>query len=301
MHHDTAKPFVQNVSTSDRRGWRSNLFLNKRNFFLVAFLALSVGAVYFEALKFALIGITGAVFANATGAGGGVVFIPLFTQLGFSEGQTVSTSFGIQCFGMTAGALTWSHFYLKHHRNFSDTWQSFLPIITLCAFFSIAGIWTNYALSLEAFASLHQIFKLFSIILGLCILVTVVSLNNKVVHHRLQTIDALVLIPIAFFGGLITGWLSVAVGEFVAFYLIFRRYDVTLSVASAVVITAFTVWSVAPIHLSTTSEINWQVLAFAGPGAAFGGVLAKTLVNSLSPKKLKLFFAAWLLIIGIVA
>lgn len=262
---------------------------------------LILGAFYFEAIKFLLIGITGAIFANSTGAGGGVVFIPLFTQLGFTEAQTVSTSFGIQCFGMTAGALTWTLFYRSQHQHIGSTWQSFVPIIALCAFFSIAGIWTNYALSLQAFASLHQFFKLFSIILGLCILITVVRLSDANVHPKLQMVDAIVLIPVAFIGGLVTGWLSVAVGEFVAFYLIFRRYDVTMAVATAVVITALTVWSVAPVHLSAQSEINWQVLTFAGPGAVIGGVVAKTLVNSLSAKKLKLFFAFWLLLIGLVA
>ena len=61
---------------------------------------------------FTFLGILGAVFANATGAGGGVVFVPFFNQMGLSPSATVATSFAIQCFGMTAGAVTWWRFHL---------------------------------------------------------------------------------------------------------------------------------------------------------------------------------------------
>ncbi|MEI8600615.1 hypothetical protein P4S55_05730 [Shewanella sp. PP-Sp27a-2] len=65
------------------------------------------------------LGITGAIFANSTGAGGGggVIFIPVFSSLSFSESQSVATSFMIQCFGMTAGAISWSLHYKKRHRE----------------------------------------------------------------------------------------------------------------------------------------------------------------------------------------
>ena len=57
-----------------------------------------------------------------------------------------------------------------------------------------------------------------------------------------------------------TAWLSVGVGEFVAFYLILRRYDVTLAVAIAVVISAATVWSAAPQHFLIDPRAAWGVV-----------------------------------------
>ena len=57
---------------------------------------------------FSVLGVIGAIFANATGAGGGVVFVPFFNYLSFSAQSVVATSFAIQCCGMTAGALTWA-------------------------------------------------------------------------------------------------------------------------------------------------------------------------------------------------
>ena len=52
---------------------------------------------------FVLLGLAGAIFANSTGAGGGVIFVPIFNQLQLSSDQIVATSFAIQCFGMVAG------------------------------------------------------------------------------------------------------------------------------------------------------------------------------------------------------
>ena len=121
---------------------------------------------------FSLLGILGAIFANSTGAGGGVVFIPAFNELAFSEQQAVATSFAIQCFGMTAGALTW-WFHYKKEKTELRLWQGFKRIIAVTSFSSIVGIWLVYGLDLQSPSSLHQNFSWFSLILGLSIFVTV--------------------------------------------------------------------------------------------------------------------------------
>ena len=247
--------------------------------------------------RFALLGVTGAIFANSTGAGGGVVFIPMFNQLGFSEAQSVATSFAIQCFGMTAGACTW----VLHYRNGQkelQLWRSFIPLIALASVFSITGIWTVYGLGFSAPASLHVSFSVFSVLLGLCILITVYRYQRGRERSRLGRMDIIALVIISYVGGGITAWLSVGVGELVAIYLILRRFDVTLAVAVAVVVTALTVWAAAPMHFVINPQAYWQVVLFAGPGAVIGGIIAKTLVSYLSARKLKIFFAFWLLVMG---
>lgn len=257
--------------------------------------------VSLEQLGFLLLGVVGAVFANSTGAGGGVVFIPVFAHLGFSEAQAISTSFGIQCFGMTAGAITWCVYYFGAAQFNRQTWQDFLPAVGIGSVFSIAGIWSNYGAQLAPPAALHEIFSLFSILLGLSILATIFLLRPGASRLRLELQDVIMLAGIAFGGGLITAWLSVGVGEIVAFYLILRRFDVTMAVAAAVVISAITVWSAAPQHFLLNSDANWQVLAFAGPGAIIGGILARNLVGHFSARRLKIFFGIWLLIIGLAS
>ena len=49
---------------------------------------------------FFLLGILGAVVANSTGAGGGIIFIPSFTALGLAGNEALGTSILIQCFGL---------------------------------------------------------------------------------------------------------------------------------------------------------------------------------------------------------
>ncbi len=280
-------------------GWRRAALLG--SFVLLWLVSVSLVARSLELFSgywhFSLLGVLGAIFANSTGAGGGVVFIPAFTQLGFSEAQAVATSFGIQCFGMTAGALTWWRHYRRHARDL-HLWRSFVPIIALTGVASIAGLWLNYAAGWSAPASLHGLFSAFSLTLGIAILLIALRARPTREHSRLATPDVVAVLSIGLGGGVLTAWLSVGVGELLAIYLILRRYDIVMSVAAAVVVSALTVWAAAPQHFVIDPQVYWQVVVFAGPGAVVGGVYARTLVASLSARRLKIFFACWLLVIG---
>lgn len=245
------------------------------------------------------LGVLGAIFANSTGAGGGVVFIPAFAQLGFTEAQAVATSFGIQCFGMTAGAMAWGQFYSRERKPCGH-WRPFLPIVVICSLSSVSGLWTVFLFDAAPPAAVAPMFASFSLFLGVSIIVTVLLRGNGTSRSSLASFDLLALTIIAYGGGAVTAWLSVGVGEFVAFYLILRRYDVTLSVAAAVVISALSVWSAAPEQLLLGQAANWEVIAFAGPGAVVGALIAKPLVLKLGAERLKLFFGSWLLVIGLV-
>ena len=60
------------------------------------------------------VGIIGAIIANTSGTGGGVVFVPVFNALrelgvmSLSPLMVVGVSMGIQSFGMTMGSLRWT-------------------------------------------------------------------------------------------------------------------------------------------------------------------------------------------------
>ncbi|WP_448212877.1 sulfite exporter TauE/SafE family protein [Colwellia sp. MEBiC06753] len=246
---------------------------------------------------FTFLGTLGAIFANSTGAGGGVIFIPMFNHLEFSEVQSIATSFGIQCFGMTAGALTWYRHYYSDKRELK-LWQGFKRIITLVTIASIFGLLSTYQWQLASPTSLHHSFSWFSLLLGCFIVASVYLIKPKRESSQLQWYDYIALVVIGIVGGAITAWLSVGVGEILAIYLILRRFDVTMAVAAAVVVSALTVWAAIWQHTLVNFSVYWQVVIFAGPGAVIGGILAKSLVTYLSARKLKLFFAFWLLIIG---
>jgi len=245
---------------------------------------------------FSFLGTLGAIFANSTGAGGGVVFIPMFTKLNFSEQQSVATSFAIQCFGMTAGAITWWHHYQAEKTDLR-LWQGFKRIISVTSIASVIGLYTIFYVQLSSPASLHTSFSWFSLLLGFFIILTIYLLKGHRERSQLQLVDYMALILIGVFGGAVTAWLSVGVGELLVIYLLLRRFDMNMAVAAAVIVSALSVWA-AIVHVS--SDAYWQVVMFAGPGAVLGGIFAKTLVMHLSATKLKLFFACWLLISGAV-
>lgn len=258
--------------------------------------------------RFIFLGITGATFASATGAGGGIIFIPVFSSLQFAEAQSIATSFSIQCFGMTAGAISWFLHYQKHHR-FDANWSSFIGLSLFTAIFAIIGFWFNQIAQLASPASLHSSFSLFSILLGLAIIYSSknrtplqLHLNNQYVNHQhLVSLDYWAMAAIGFLGGIITAWLSVGVGELIVIYLMLRGFCAKMAVATGVVVSAVTVWSASPVHVfSSDSQALFELVLFAGPGAIIGGYLARKLAIYLSVKKLKLFFAIWIILTGFV-
>lgn len=258
---------------------------------------------------FAFLGLLGAIFANATGAGGGVVFVPFFNQLDFSAVTSVATSFAIQCCGMTAGALTWWAFYRQlegRNQTQSVQWQPLIKVLIFTVPWSLLGLWMvqlypQFFVHFSDPTSLHTGFGIFSMGLALTIFATVFLLSNQPFNTQLSKYDFIALPAIAVVGGGITAWLSIGVGELVAVYLIIRRFNVTLAIASAVILSALTVWGGVVFHLVVSQAIYWPVVLFAGAGAIAGGILAKHLVLYFSAKNLKLFFAGWIFILGITS
>jgi len=281
---------------------------SSKKLFMAAFIIVWALMLFFAPLSiyqmadyvlFSLVGVLGAIFANTTGAGGGVVFIPMFNQLNFTETQSIATSFAIQCFGMTAGAITWWHHY-KTEKTELRLWQGFKRIISITAITSVIGIWLVYGFELSPPSSLHQSFSWFSLVLGLFIVTTVYLLKPQRERSQIVIFDWFALITIGLLGGTLTAWLSVGVGELLAIYLIIRRFDISMAVAAAVIVSAITVWSAIWQHTIINFQVFWQVVLFAGPSAVLGGIFAKTIVSRLSASRLKLFFAFWLLVIGLI-
>lgn len=263
--------------------------------------------VFADYAGFTLLGVVGAIFANATGAGGGVVFMPFFSQMQLSPLESVSTSFAIQCCGMTAGALTWWAFYQKLAQvrgALARQWQAITGVMYLTVVPALIGVWL-VQFNPEGFNlvrdhdSLNLSFGIFSIGLSLALFATVPFMTNTHFSEHLSGLDKCLLPVIAMVGGFVTAWLSVGVGELVAVYLIVRRFNVTFSIACAVILSAFTVWGSIGFHVFVTQAVQWPIVLFAGAGAIMGGILAKQLVLFFSARNLKLFFAGWILIMGL--
>ncbi len=271
----------------------------------------------FEYGGFLFLGILGAIFANSTGAGGGVVFVPFFNQFSISSDSIIATSFAIQCCGMTAGALSWfRHYRSLNGKSFlgiinqdvadksqASEWCILIPALTIVTPFSILGIWfaqfllQNFTSQIQSGLSFY--FGLFSIVLAIAIYASIPFMNRQANRTTMTLIDKINLPCIGFFGGIVTAWLSVGVGELVAVYLILRGFNISFAIALAVILSAFSVHAGIYYHLFVSHDIYWQILIFAGAGAIMGGLIAKHIVLWFSPVRLKLFFGTWVLIMGV--
>lgn len=290
--------------------------------------------VFIEQSRFVLLGVVGAIFANATGAGGGVIFVPIFNQLNLASTEIVATSFAIQCFGMVAGSIAWRDHYLKSkyaNTHSHSIWAVLPKLLLLTVPYAIAGIWTVQYSPLHTWISsaedsLHWVFGSFSIFLACAIFASLSRLKAKEHAQKITTFDCIALAVTAYIGGLITAWLSVGVGELVAVYLILRRYSVTLSIAVAVMLSALSVWGGVLYYIVSdvvsgaffdvlvlrdahhslfdvftgNSMIIYPIACFAGIGAIIGGSVAKYIVLWLNPYQVKVFFAGWVMLMGIV-
>lgn len=299
--------------------------LRKRRLYLFLLLLFSVFGFLFmhpepvsvvqDYAGFSLVGIVGAIFANATGAGGGVVFVPLFNQFELTPMNIVATSFAIQCCGMVAGAISWRDQYVlsKQDSFLRSIWRVLPKLLWLTIPFSFLGIWTVQYSGLMALVTqsdniLHWVFGCFSILLAVALFVTLPKMKQEDQIFIPNLFDKIALPIVAFAGGMITAWLSVGVGELVAVYLILRNASVTLSIACAVILTAFSVWSgIGYFVLNNVissegfSTIVYPIVAFAGIGAIVGGTIAKHLVLLFNPVQVKMFFATWVMFMGVAS
>ena len=119
---------------------------------------------------FFFIGLTAAIIANATGAGGGIVFFPAFVTLGLSTTEALATSLAIQCFGMTAGSLGWLRIRNKETPAYQPQWRPLLTILLISTPVNLFGLWLAQWLLPQPGFSVHIFFSLFSLMVGTAIL-----------------------------------------------------------------------------------------------------------------------------------
>lgn len=252
---------------------------------------------------FSLVGIAGALVANSTGVGGGVVFVPVFAlmreggALDLTPSAAVGVSFAIQCFGMTIGALTWANRFYR--RDVTPVEIEHRPIVRELVVRTLvtglpALLITQYIIRVDGDLA-FLLFKLFSITLGVLLLVQVFVLRQP--HSDRETLaafDRRAALAIGIAGGMATALFSVGIGELLALSLFLRRYPVDVSVASAVIVSAITVWAGVVFHLQA-EHLDWRVLVFAAPAVAVGGFLARRLAHALGAMRLKIMTAVWII------
>ncbi|WP_394176813.1 sulfite exporter TauE/SafE family protein [Thalassotalea litorea] len=259
---------------------------------------------------FLFLGIGGAIAANSTGAGGGIVFVPSFTALGMDIDQVIATSVAIQCFGMTVGSLTWLYWFSHKAKPTaaalpSSTAPESLSLVIrallICAPASVAGMWLVQYLPLPPIGDVKLIFSIFSLVFGVLVLGQVAMIGDKVRHieQSFSWANIALLSVASFFGGIITAWISVGVGEIIAVMLLLLGFSVMYSVAVGVMVSAITV--IAGIaDFALQGLVVTEVLLFAAPGAMIGGFIARFIAQALGGMRLKIFLGTWILLVGIL-
>ncbi len=249
--------------------------------------------------------------ANATGAGGGVVFVPAFNMLNVGAESIIATSFAIQCFGMTAGTLAWRRYanmqsytaQAQADPEMQAIWAKYWQYVLLFSIPSIVGVLMGQTLfAIESPETVKNVFKSFSVLFGITILITTAYIVwYQKLHQPPMRLAGfpLLAILIAWLGGLITAWLSIGIGELVAVLLILMRFPVRFAIGVAVSVSAISVWFGVQRYLWWYTDIDFNVLIFAAPAAVIGGTLAKRVVAYFSPVQVKVFIALWILISAI--
>ena len=250
------------------------------------------------------VGVIGAIIANASGTGGGVVFVPIFNALrdhGVMELDPIrvtAVSMGIQAFGMSVGALRWTdRLYhqkppalLEAQTNARDYWLVCALVIAL----SVPALLATQRLFAFDGHAVPIGYKGVSVGLGLALLVATWTFNRNLPERtKLGPVDIAILALISIPGGAITALFSVGIGELVAFYLFLRHYPILLSVGTACVISAVSVAAGLVWHVEA-GTVQWEVVLLAAPGAMLGAFLARPIALWLGPRKLKTYGAIWI-------
>lgn len=279
---------------------------------LLAILALAYAGVVMLSLAnaaelksfwpFSLVGLAGALVANSTGVGGGVVFVPVFSmlretgQLALSPLQAVGISFAIQCFGMTIGGLTWlNRYYRKDVRSEEIAHRPMVGrIIAIVLTTALPALLATQYLGRVDGDLAFLLFKVFSISLGVLLLAQILILRRPHEDREILARADLYALPlIGLAGGAATALFSVGVGELLALMLFLRRYPVDVCVSTAVIASAISVWTGVIFHIQS-GHLVWEILLFAAPAVAVGGFLARRFAHWLGAFRLKLMTSIWI-------
>lgn len=248
---------------------------------------------------FAPVGVFGAIIANATGTGGGVVFVPVFAAFELPGEEVVAIAFAIQCFGMSVGALVWARaIFVRGDLAWNEELES--PVLGALVFAPLATgipalLLTQAFVELSADAVIFW-FKIFSLALGSILLVFAWSQRRQSAKARRLHVgprDLWTLLGLGAIGGAATAIFSVGIGEFLAIYLILRRFPTRAAIAVAVWVSVVCV-IVGVWDGLLAGHVRPDVTLAAIPGAMAGGLLAKWIASLLGNLWLKTFAASWI-------
>jgi len=203
-----------------------------------------------------------AVVANATAIGGGFLFVPLFIFAYSLQPLTaLKLSLSTQAFGMTAGALGWSREFIIGRLFLIGSVASAGGMILGTLYWQISNV------------MIKQIFGWVSLFIFVAVILearfadksSATTLNN---HSLLLQAGFIIA---TFFGGLLTAWTAIGVGEVVALYLLFvYRLRIETAIATGISVLALDSVIGLILHIDL-GGIPYEFLIFTVPAVIIGG------------------------------
>lgn len=204
----------------------------------------------------------GAVIANATAVGGGIVFMPLFIfGYGIAALPALKLALASQAFGMTSGALGWSpRFIIRRALLLGGT---------------AAGVGTflgTYVWVPEN-VDIKLVFGWCSVCVGAALfaemLLGKLGYATRMQQRGWMWDAAFVFTCLG--GGIINAWVSIGIGEVMALWLMLgHRIRVPHAIATGVATLSICSLLGLAFH-AHLGGIPWTLLAFTAPGCLLGG------------------------------
>jgi uncharacterized protein len=239
-----------------------------------------------------MVGMGGALIANATGVGGGIVFIPAFGYIGLPESTIVGSSLLIQSFGMTIGALTFLNLRTRRKSDVKDI--DYVKILAFAVPATCVGIWAATDLGFSPNLPLQGLFRILSLGLLPFLVFTSIKGHKARGSFTLRPDDLLAMVGIGLAGGCFVGWTSIGVGELLVVYLMLRGMRSFDSVGLAVCTTAISVVAYQ-LTLHEALSVNYDFALTVAIGAIFGGIAAPYLVSKTNDTLMKWICGFWIL------
>ncbi|HWB61454.1 MAG TPA: sulfite exporter TauE/SafE family protein [Chthoniobacteraceae bacterium] len=248
----------------------------------------SPGALAAKNWPLVLIGVAGAVIGNLTAIGGGLVFVPTMIFLySANPVAALKLAFVTQAVGMTSGASGWLA-------------RGEVPVRLLK--------WTVVPLLLGSLVSsfvyrpnpmlVKGLFGPVTIIAGL---LTLYTLDRKGGLPDLPPKANVWVAVMAFFGGIITGWVAIGEGEIVAaFCMLAYHLNANRALGLGVVLLSINSIFLALLHSLHFGGVPWNWAIFTMLGVLWGGRLGPFVAQWFSMRAAKKVFAVVAVLDGLL-
>jgi len=229
--------------------------------------------------------------AMAIGIGGGILWTPLLILVyDLPPAEAVATSLIIQVIGLASGSFAYLREGLVITRLSFVFFLAALPAVLLGSFFTISLQQDQVQLALGIMA----------MVLGV-LFVSNQENSSTISNDVIPTIkDARSLIPIPAFTGLIMGFLSVGIGEWIIPALKNRLgLSMNRAVGTVVLMMFLLVLSASTVHGLYSDNIHWQHFIWGAAGTVVGGQLGVYFAKKIPERLLKEAFIYLMTLIGI--